>query len=65
MAVSFSMSVSYPGKPVGLLDDDAGVYRVVVAPGDERGPRRRAERRRVEGGYPAPCRDPIDRRVLG
>ena len=33
-----------------LLGDDAEAHRVVVAPGDQRGARRRAQRRRVEVG---------------
>ena len=33
-----------------LVDDDAGCHRMVVAAGEECGPRRRAERRGVEAG---------------
>ena len=33
-----------------LVDDDAGGHRMVVAAGEQRGPRRRAERRGVEAG---------------
>ena len=38
------------GEACGLLRDDAEARRMVVAPGDERGPRRRAERRGVRCG---------------
>ena len=47
----------------GLLGDDAEPGRVVVAPGDERRARRRAERRGVEVGVPqAVLRDAVERR---
>ena len=39
-----------------LIDDDAGGHRMVVVAGEQRGPRRRAERRGVERGCSAgPC----------